>query len=250
MIRKILAVLLIIIAGLGLILCVGGLIGTWVANTPMTDAITATAQTADSYLALVGNATAMASNQVGDVRTQLDEIGDRVENMTAETRSEIANQISDAVKHRLGPAVSTLRTTAATLRTGIIALNRSLENANRIPGVNVPTLTGELQAADQRLNEINDRLTALTTSIADVSVDGSQVESLIASTADQLASVEDLFNQWNTQIETVSAAIAAASTTAPGLIDLASVILSLLLILFGAGQVCLILRGVELFRAR
>ncbi len=47
---------------------------------------------------------------------------------------------------------------AGTSSAAALTLNRSLENANRIPGVDVPTYTEQLQAADRELDEINDEL--------------------------------------------------------------------------------------------
>jgi peptidoglycan hydrolase CwlO-like protein len=250
MIRKILAVLVAIIAGLGVILCAGGLIGLWVINTPVTDTITSTAQTAEAYLALASSTTTTARSQIEDIRTQIDAFGTSVKNMTPETRTEITSKVRDAVQHKFGPTIDALRTTFTTLRTGIIALNRSLESANRIPGVNVPTLTDELQAADQRLGEIQDSLTALTKALADVSVDGSRIEALTAATSDKLAAVEGSLSQWNTKITTVDRSITAAASAAPEVIDWTSILLSLLLILFGAGQVCMIMRAVKSFQSQ
>ena len=196
MLRKTLAVLLVIVAGFGLLLCAGGLIGVWVVNPPVTEGITAALTTTDGYLALADGTTALVSNQVEDVRTQLDALEQRIDGMTAETRAEITGQLADTVQRQLGPTISRLRTTLGTLRTGLIALNRSLESANRIPGVHVPTLTDELQAADQRLGEISDSLTALTAAVTDLSVDGSQIKALLASTTDKLAAIEADFDQW------------------------------------------------------
>lgn len=249
MLRKILAVLLVIVAGFGLLLCVGGLIGAWVVNPPLTEGITAGLTATDGYLALAGGTTEVAGHQVGDVRTQLDSLEQRIDSMTAETRAEVATQIAEAVESQLGPVISATRTTLAGLRAGLIALNRSLESANRIPGVHVPTLTDELQAADQRLAEIGDSLTALTTAVTDVSVDGSQIEALLAATTEQLATIETGFDQWGAQIATLRSTLTNVAAATPPAIDLASVVVSLLFILFGAGQICLILRGVKSFQA-
>ena len=247
MLRKILAVLLIVVAGFGLLLCAGGLIGAWVVNPPLTEGITAGLTATDGYLALADGTTEVASTQVEDVRTQLDALEQRIDSMTAETRAEVTAQIADVVKNQLGPVISAMRTTLAGLRTALIALNRSLESANRIPGVQVPTLPDELQAADQRLTEISENLTALTAAVTDVSVDGSQIEALLASTTDKLAEIEVNFDQWNAQIAALRSALAGVAAATPRAIDLTSVGLSFLFILFGAGQICLILRGVKSF---
>lgn len=69
--------------------------------------------------------------------------------------------------------------TVAALSAAAVALDKSLESANRIPGVDVPTYTEQLQATNQALaGEINDDLTTAAAQLADVSVDGSKAAAL------------------------------------------------------------------------
>ena len=249
MMRKIAAILVLVAAGIGVLLCIGGLIGVWVANTPTTDAVLTTTQTAAQYLDLMGVSTSVVGSDIEKVRTQLDALGARVEGMTAETRAEIAGQLRDSIQQQFGPTIRTVRDTLQSLRTSLIALNRSLESANRLPGVNVPTLTDELQAADERLAAIHNGLNSLLSSIADRSIDGSQIRALIATTSTELAGVEETLERWNAQITAVRGQIAALGDVAPGVIDTASIVLSLLFVLFGAGQACLLFRALKMIQA-
>ena len=142
-----------------------------------------------------------------------------------------------------------MRTTFRTLRAGVIALNRSLVSANRIPGVNVPTLTDELQVIDRRLTEIGDGLAAMALSITDLSVDGEEVAALAGSVTSSVESLGNFLDKWNAEIEAVEVAITAAGAAVPGVVDWISIVLSLLLVLFGSGQVCLLVRGMESIRS-
>jgi len=144
----------------------------------------------EGYLALASHVTTTAGHEVHHLRVTIDALRNQVAALTPETRAEIISQVRTTVTDQLGPAISTMRTTFTTVRTSIIAMNRSLESANRIPSVNVPTFTDALQAVEQRLAAISDNLTALTAAVADVQVDTSQIETLLSSTSDQLASVE------------------------------------------------------------
>ena len=74
MIRKILTVLLLFVAGIGLLICLGGLIGVWVLNTPVTDAITSTLETTASYLALADHTTQLAGDEVDAITAQMEEV--------------------------------------------------------------------------------------------------------------------------------------------------------------------------------
>jgi ElaB/YqjD/DUF883 family membrane-anchored ribosome-binding protein len=243
MMRKILAALLLVCAGFGLILCVAGLFGAWIANEPATNAMTAAIETVEGYLGLAGATTTTASAQVDSLHTIISGLETRVSGMTAQDRAAIAGQIRDTVQTQLGPTIKTLRTTLSTVRSGLIALNTSLVAANRIPGVNLPTFTDELQAVDQQLSTVTDNLTALVASVGDVSVDGSKVEALLASTSEQLGATKAALDRTSALIATGSTQIAGVGAAAPGLIDLTSVTVSLLALLFGAGQLSLILKS-------
>lgn len=144
MVRKVLWVLMVIVAGIGLLLCAGGLVGVRFVNTPVTNAVTSTTEVAKSFLALASNRTAVTSDQLESLRTQLDALGARVEGMDADTRAAVVDEATTTFQARFGATISTIRTTFAALRTGAIALNHSLESANRIPGVTVPTFSDQL----------------------------------------------------------------------------------------------------------
>jgi uncharacterized phage infection (PIP) family protein YhgE len=168
--------------------------------------------------------------------------------MTAEDRAAISGQIRDTVQTQLGPTIKTLRITLNTVSASLVALNRSLESANRIPGVSLPTFTDQLQSANQKLDTIGSNLDALVAAAGDISVDGSKLESTLTLTSDQLAEVQSTLNEMTTQLTTGSTQIGAVGEAAPGVIDLTSVVASLLAVLLGAGQLSLIFRGVALFR--
>ena len=236
--KKIGAFFLLLVAGFGLLLCLAGVIGVWVFNTPVTDTVTSTLSAANGYVELAGTTTGLASDQVQTIRQQMDSLQSQV--VDASAREKIQREIV--------PVVVRLRNTFVTLRTAAVTLNRSLESANRIPGVDLPTFTDELQAADQVLDQVNSELTATAAELSNGSVDGSKVAAAYASTSDKLASLQAMLDRWTGQVTRVGQALVAAEAAAPRLIDWTSLVLSVLFLLFGAGQVCLIARAIRLFR--
>ena len=243
--RKIGASLLLIVAGLGLLLCLIGGIGVWVADQPLTDTVTAALSAANGYLQLAGNGAATASDQVESVRQQIDAAQSTVANLPPEARAKAASEITE----RIMPPINILRTTIATLRTAAVSLNKSLESANRIPGVNLPTYTDQLQAADQVLDEVSSELAAAAAQLTDVTVDGSRIEASLAATSAKLATVVGMLDGWAQQSTAAGQALVAAEAAAPPLIDWTSLALSLLFLLFGAGQLCLISTALHELRA-
>ncbi len=244
MLRKSMAVLLGIVAGLGLLLCLVGLAGVWVVNAPLTDAVGAAAQAVDGYLGLATQTLGVTEEQVTALRTELGDVRARLDTVTEERRSDALARVGQ----RVGPALDTVRTTVAGVHTAIVALNHSLETANRIPSVNVPTLTDELQVADQRIEEMQSGLSAVTAALGDITVDGSEVSAMLDTLLAQLASFGDVMNRAQTQIAGLTATVRVVESESEGWIDLGSVVLSALFILFGAGQAGLIARAVDLFR--
>jgi uncharacterized coiled-coil protein SlyX len=241
MLRKILAVLLITVAGLGLLLSVGSLIGVWVAKPPVTEVSVATMHTAESYLALASNMMAATEGQISEMRTQLSGLSARIDAMNAENRVPIAEQVVGTVQSQLAPTVARLRATMSLLHGALVALNQLLISANTIPGVSVPTLSMELQTAN---------LTALADAAATVSFDGNQLKTAIDSTAAQLASLTEVLAQYRAQIITLRASVTSLGEATPGIIDLSSVVLSIFFVVWAAGQVCMIQKALTLFRPR
>jgi peptidoglycan hydrolase CwlO-like protein len=249
MLRKILAVLLILCASVGLLLCVAGLLGVWVANTPLTDAITTTTAAGHEYLTTADETVTTIHEQVQRFQSEVDSLQASVPEMTAETRAAVTARINATVQPWLGEPVANLRTTLTTLAAGATSLNSALESANRIPGVNLPTFTEELATAEQRLDEIRANVATLQAAAADLSIDGSRLEAALAAVAERLVAIDDLLVRLQSQVVAIDQALVAFGAAAPGWIDWGSVVLSLLAILFGAGQVSLIQRGVGAWHA-
>lgn len=241
---KIGAGLLLAAAGLGLLICVVCGLGVWVANGPITEGVTAALQAAGGYVQLAGTSSAAASGQVEDTRQQVDAIQTSLANLAPEMRAAAAAEVKD----RIAPSVHVVRSTVAALSAAAVALNKSLESANRIPGVDVPTYTEQLQATDQALGEINDDLTTAAAQLADVSVDGSKAAALLAAVSGKLGGIQDRLNGLAQQSVSVAAGLQSAEAAAPPLIDWTSITLSLLFLLFGAGQLCLMTTTVQLLR--
>jgi hypothetical protein len=246
--RKIGASLLLVAAGLGLLLCLAGLIGVWWVNPPVTDALTTTIDVASGYVDLAGNTAELAGDQVGAARQELDALAGAVAAMPPEARAETVAQIREQIQSRIMPPIIALRTTIGVLRAAVVALNQSLEAANRIPGVQLPTFTDELQAADQVIDEVSNEVAGVARELADVSADGSKIAASVAAASAKLASTEVMLDDLTLRVTGIDQAMAGAEAAAPQVIDWISIALSLLFLLFGIGQASLIERAIRWLR--
>jgi chromosome segregation ATPase len=238
------AALLLVGSALGVALCLGGLIGVWVVHQPAREIVGDTFDTLDSHLTLASQTVQQVRDRTTQLRTTLD--GARQE------LGATGDAARGAITARLTPALQEASTTLASLRGVIQALsnsvatvNRTLGHLARLPGVVPPTLPDDLQTLEQRLSTLGDRVDALGATVSDVSLDLPRLTDRLGAVSGELRDLDERLDQWMARLATAQTAMASAKATASTAIDLASVGLSLLLVLFGVGQVSL---GVQAWR--
>lgn len=246
--KRILAVIVMILAAIGALLCLGGVIGAWAANEPVTNAITSTIDTLDGYVGLASQTTQLASDRIGGLRGEIESVQQTAANVTPEQKAQLAERVRATVQQRFGPTVTSVRNAATTLSTGVVALNKSLESLNRLPGVTVPTLTDELQAVNERLDAVNSKVDALGATVSDANFDGARLNAAASAAASELQSLETTMNQWQSRLDAARASAANARSAVSSAIDLGSLVVTLLLLLFGAGQISLFAHALDWFR--
>jgi hypothetical protein len=233
-----------VLSVIGIILCLGGLIGAWALNDTATEAATGMIETVNGYLEQAGQMNAQASARIANLTAEIEGIQQAVANTTAEDRAQFVERVTTRVE----PVISGLRSGYTMLSSGLASLNQTLTTVNRMPGIEVPTLTDELAAIDQRLTTISNTVDALTSTVADVNVDGSRIEAAAATAAGELQSLEDTLAQWQTRIDATVAAAESAQAAVPGVLNWTSLAISLLAILFGGGQASLFFHALAWFR--
>ena len=242
--KRILAIVVMILSALGAVACLGGIIGAWAANAPLTDAVNSTIDTAAGYISLAGNALQTAGARVEGARTEIESIQSQIASVTPDQRAALAQRVSD----RVAQPVTAVRTTTKAVSTGAVALNQTLESVNRIPGVAVPTFTDELNAIDARLEAVTGRIEAVGAAVSDANVDGARVSEAATAATAELQSIETALGEWETKLNASVAAATNAKGTVAGAIDAFSLVMTLLLVLFGAGQVSLCVNALGWFR--
>jgi prefoldin subunit 5 len=232
------AVLLLVGSALGVVLCLGALIGMWVVHQPAKELVGDTLDSLDSYLTLGQQTIQQVSDRTTRLRTVLDgarqELGERGD----AARGTITTRVSAALQEASG-ALASLRNVIQTLSSGVATVNRTLERLARLPGVVPPTLPADLQALEQRLSTLGDRVDALGATVSDASLDRTILTDRLGAVSGELRDMDDLLEQLTARLATAKATTASAKATASTAITLVSVGLSLLFLLFGIGQVSL-----------
>jgi hypothetical protein len=246
--RKIAAVVVMVLAALGLLACIVGLIGVWAVNEPITGIATGTFSSVENYLGLAGNATQAASEFVSDVQRDVDRVTEAASGLKEKSREVISATLTRVIGDELPAKVARVRTTASAIAGTVVSFNNTLESLNRIPGLTVPTLTDELQGIEQRIETIQADVSELKSAVDEALPDGSRITALTGKVSDKLQDVQTRLSTAQSRIESTAASVAATAAKVPGLIDLGSIAASLGFILFGAGQFFLFKAALDWFR--
>lgn len=168
--KKIAAVIVMQLAILGIILGLAGMVLAWAYNTPLTDSLTrlvAGAQrvltAADSGLTVANRGLNTALGAVNTVDGAVRSFGERIVD-TNIAFTVLERTVGDTLFPRIVAAQETVTAIADT----VIGVNDTLEAANRIPFVEVPTLTDELGEVGARLTSIRDRVQELRDGLRDI----------------------------------------------------------------------------------
>ena len=92
------------------------------------------------------------------------------------------------------------------------------------------------------------QIDSLQQSISDVNFDGSRVLVIVSTIADKIGGVEEEVSRYEAGMELTLSASEELRTRIPGWVDLFSVLISLLAILLGAGQVSLFVHARQWFK--
>jgi uncharacterized phage infection (PIP) family protein YhgE len=241
--RKIAAILVMILAVVGVLLCVGGLVGAWAVNQPATNAVTGLLGTASDYLGLASQATQTAGSTVSDVTQRLDALGQAATSLSADRKAQIDARVAEITQ-----PIARISTLTATASQGLSSLDSTLNRLDRIPGLDVPQPQADLGGISTRLDAVSTKLDALHTTVNSAALDGQRVQGATTALSSELQGVQTELSRWSSGIGQRQAAIQSVSNRVPGLIDLASVAATLFVLLFGAGQVSLFIHALQWFR--
>lgn len=235
-VKKVLSVMAMILSVIGLMICVAGVIGAWALNAPAKQ-MTAGALTAiESYSALGSDAAQTVGGSVGEIRSVVDQVNQALAGTSgdgqARSLASVKARLNESVAPRLARAIETARTVEQTA----LSINQTLESVNRLPGVNVPTFSDELQLVGTRLRDVATAVEGMRTTLAESNLDQARLQAATQEAAARLGAAETLLGVAQTQLKALSAASADVKARVPGWFDSLSVIASLLFILFGLGQ--------------
>jgi len=249
--KRVLAGLVIVVSILGLILCLSGIIGIWTVNTPLTDYLVKALVKAETVLAFSQDRLDLVVMELTSAQDLLTTIKETVSEAgkNLDENSPTLTFLSNTVGTELKPKLETTTEMVTTIRGTIVSVNSTLEAANSIPFVTVPTLPMEkLATIDQQMQEIVTNVKSVGDAIRDVEtgVINRTTEIIIvpvdnlALRIDQVKSPVDAFNSTLAEVET---SVTHAKERIPPLIDWGSILITLILVWFTLAQASLLYGG-------
>ena len=138
--KRILAIIIILIAAIGFLANATGLVGIWVVRQPARDTVTALATFVNGKLGLVDQALVRVNNAVSKLSDRLEE------------NSPLLTSLTGAVRDDLAPRIAEMRAQAIALHDGVVSVNAALETLNSFGFITVPILSDELGAVSERVD--------------------------------------------------------------------------------------------------
>ena len=247
---RILLAVIMIIAVVGFIVNLAGLVGLWVAFAPARSAVTDVTATTTHSLEVVDNGLGRVNTQVQDARQTITRVNNEAANLgdRIQANSPLVTRLSQLVDNELAPRIENAQSTASTIHDAVVSFNGVLVALNRLPATTAPRLNDELGSVSVRAQEaqtaVQDvRATLAAMKAGTVTKAEAAVTQLTSRIDAALARIQATVNKYQAKVTDTQTRITSISNTLLLLIDVLVVSLTLLFIIFAAGLVLLMYVG-------
>jgi hypothetical protein len=246
--NRIAAWIIIVISIIGILVCLAGVVGSWAVNARLTDGILRLLSVVQAQLTSVEGALTRAGDQLQTASAALQtvqEAGSKLGN-SIEENTPLLDLISSTLDENLVPSVESVRELFRPVWDSVLAINNTLEALNALPGIELPTLTEQLQALSDRIEQVLQAARQLQTSIVEfrTGVVQNLLDPFLARVeeiSNGLTVLEENVQTYLGQVDLLQAAVADLEARVPRTIDALTVILTLVLIWSALAQISLIL---------
>ena len=255
--KRFLAGAAIALAALGIIICLVAFWFSWSLNTPVTEELVKLATTAERVLGVADAGLTRIDDGLTTVRnavTTVEETTQTAGDTLVETNLAFV-ALERLVGDTLFPRIVAAHETVVALTGTIVAFNDTLETANQLPFINVPTLSSELEAAAGRLESARARVTEIQDGLRAIKEEkvGRPVGFITDRTtaiSEDLAAAQTTVGDTLARIDATQTRITALRQRLPRLIDLLSMTITLVAAWLVAAQGFVLVRAYEYLRGR
>jgi len=252
---KVLSILIIIIAGLGIILNAAIAILAWTANTPTTEALLTSLTTIRDTDRRLVEVIDQAQSLTGEVANAIPPFIVQVENI--QTYIETGQPVLDLVEQLSGKdleqKLDSLYATLVGLSESASALNSSVQVINALPFVDIPKIASGTQELQELLNNLITGIDDFRSQIEALKLDASQ--KFVQPVIDTLEKIETLMLNIQTrlvefrdQLVAIDQALTYLMDALPAIIDLISIAITILMFWMILSQAALIYLAVIYYK--
>jgi len=260
LLKRVLAVAVMVLSVLMVVLFLAGVVGTWVANKAVTDATVQVLTGVDTILGRTDQALTKLDTAVGNAR---DRVAAFEENVATAGESFAENPvILAAIAERLdlgiGPAVDEVGGTVQTIRETALAAQNTVQALNALPFISI----GGSVAEEGKLQKLSDAVTNLTEGLQEIR-GGVREAKAGASTAVALVlgrgtarldagleNIETTVSGYGDQVSALRTRVSELKSAVTFWLDVASVVISLALLWLVFANVVTFVFGLSLFKGK
>jgi hypothetical protein len=245
--KRVLVGVVMVLAVLGLLVNMAGLVAVWAAYGParsgvtdVSNTVTQALQVADKGLGRVNGYVQTARQTVTQVNDVVSLLGDRVQ-----ANSPVITALGQRVDTKLAPVLQQVQTTSATIHDSVVKVNSALLALNRFPGITLPTLSDQLSAVSDRSQEAQASVEDLRVTLANIKAGvvtkaGTTIMQVTARIDAPLARIQGLVNTYQAKVTQAQDRVSSTTNTILTLLLVTAVSLTLFYIIFSAGLVLLV----------
>jgi hypothetical protein len=153
LLRRIAGGVVFVVALITFLLCATGTVGAWIAKATIDETTLVLMDTLTDYLDLAIQTIDTIDSNIAGVEQRLNLLQIALPALRAErANGPVAQQMQQLVTEELQPALEQLTTRAQRLRNGLERFNQRVEQLNRLPFLDTPTLSGALATLDDEIN--------------------------------------------------------------------------------------------------
>ena len=164
--KRVLAVIVMVLSVLLIVVLAAGIVGNWVANNTLTDTANQVLGAVETVLGRTEQGLNRLDSAVGNARGRLDAFDQEVaaagENFV--DNPVILTALSERLDLGIGPAVDEVRGTVQTIRETALAVQNTVQTLNALPFISI----GGSVAEESRLQRLSDGVTNLTEGIEEI----------------------------------------------------------------------------------
>ncbi len=235
LLRRIAGGVAFVVALITFLLCVAGAIGAWYVRPIVNATSLAAIDTLDDYLDLTIQTIDTLNANVAGLERTLGVLRSKVTALRAKRTDEaVAQQIEQTVTDELQPALEQLTLRAERLDNGLGRFNQRLEQFNRLPFRKVPALPSTLATLDEQVATARAQVQIMRTAIENR--DPASLEAAVENTAQRLDRARVILAEVSARATTSRAALSDIRQALPFWLTVITLVVSVLLTIFAAGQ--------------